>query len=235
MANSVFIWPGMFTNNGSQIVFSLPGAFPDGSASAPSITFASTLTTGFYTNNNSLLGVHTGTVTFRTTNTGFQIGTLQFGSTASASVDLIVARDAANTLAQRNGNADQTRRLGGANGTATDDRTIGTLLSALSGATATATNLIPAGTLVLGVTVRVTTLIEGATSFDIGDGSDVDRWGASIAVAANTTTSIADFTIASPIYYAAATSVVLTANGSNFTAGAVRVILHCLRVTAPTS
>jgi len=108
-------------------------------------------------------------------------------------------------------------------------------LTGLSGATVTATNLIPAGSLVLGVSVRVTTLITGATSFAIGDGTDADRWGTGIAVTAGTVTTLANITITSPIYYAAATSVVLTAAGSNFTAGAVRITVHFISLTAPTS
>lgn len=121
----------------------------------------------------------------------------------------------------------------GLNGQASTVRQATTTLSAMSGATVTATNLIPANSIVLGVTLRVTTLITGATSFDIGDGSDVDRWGAAVAVAANTTSATA--TITSLPFYAATTSVVLTANGSNFTAGAVRVTVHYMSTTAPTS
>lgn len=123
----------------------------------------------------------------------------------------------------------------GANGQQTTITHATTLLSALSGATVTATNLIPAGSLVLGVTARVTTLITGATSFEIGDGTDVDRWGTAVAVAANTTTDIANFTIASPVNYTAANNVVLTANGSNFTAGAVRLTVHYIDLVAATS
>jgi hypothetical protein len=104
-----------------------------------------------------------------------------------------------------------------------------------SGATCTSSNQIPAGSLVTGVTVRVTTLITGATSISIGDGTDADRWGTGIAVAANTTTSIANFTITTPVYYAAATNVVLTAAGSDFTAGAVRITVHYMSLSAPTS
>jgi len=104
-----------------------------------------------------------------------------------------------------------------------------------SGATSSATDLIPAGAVVLGVTVRVTTLITGATTFTIGDGTDADKWGATIALTAGTTTSGASFTAAGPTLYAAATSVVLTATGSNFTAGAVRVTVHYYDFTPATA
>lgn len=110
-----------------------------------------------------------------------------------------------------------------------------TLLTGMSGATVTATNLIPAGSLVLGVTCRVTTLITGASSFDVGDGTTVDNWGNNIALTSGTTTSIADFTAASPDFYTASTSVVLTAVTSNFTAGAVRVTVHYITLTPPAS
>jgi hypothetical protein len=110
------------------------------------------------------------------------------------------------------------------------------LLSGLSGATATATGIIPAGAQLLGVTVRVTTAITGATSFSIGDGSGVDLWGASIAVALNTITTSANYT-ANPTgtWSAAARNVVLTANGGSFTGGAVRVVAHYATLSGPES
>lgn len=126
-------------------------------------------------------------------------------------------------------------QVGAVNGQAFNIETASTNLTGLSGATATATNLIPAGSIVFGVTVRVTTGITGATTFDIGDGTDVDRWGAARPIAAGTTTTAANFTITSVPIYASATSVVLTANGSNFTAGDVRVTVHFARLTAATT
>jgi hypothetical protein len=105
----------------------------------------------------------------------------------------------------------------------------------LSGATKVSTaDLIPAGSLVLGVTVKVVTTITGATTFTIGDGTDADKWGATIALAAGTKTSIIDFTTTTPTYYAAATKITLTATGSNFTAGAVTITVHYISLTAIT-
>lgn len=106
-------------------------------------------------------------------------------------------------------------------------------VSGLSGATGTRSNFIPGGALVLGITVRVTTLITGATTFDVGDGTDVDRWGAAIAVALNTTTTGTAFTVNAPAHYAADTDLVLTANGSNFTAGAVKLLMTFMVFEAP--
>jgi hypothetical protein len=111
-------------------------------------------------------------------------------------------------------------------------------VTGMSGATVTATNLIPAGATVLGVTVRVTTLIasgDGGTTFTIGDGTDADAWGTGIAFAAGTVTSGTAFTVTTPLHYAAATSVVLTCTGGTFNAGAARITVHYLDYTAATS
>lgn len=111
-----------------------------------------------------------------------------------------------------------------------------TELTGLTGATATAASLIPAGSMVLGVATRVTTLVTGATSFDIGDGTDIDRWGATSAVALNSTTDPTDFTDNTISWQTSvAGDVVLTANGSNFLAGAVRITVAYISYSAPTS
>lgn len=107
---------------------------------------------------------------------------------------------------------------------------------AMSGATLTLTNLIPAGSLVFGVTVHPTTAItsgDGATTYNVGDGTDADRWGAAIAFANDV--NLTNITIASPVYYAAATNVVLTAIAGTFNAGVVRVTVHYMTLTAATS
>lgn len=106
---------------------------------------------------------------------------------------------------------------------------------ALSGASYTFTGSLPAGSLIIGVTCRVTTAITGATSFAVGDGTDVDRWGAAIAVTLGTTSTLADCTVTTPPIYATAGAVVLTAGGSNFTGGVVRLTTHYLSVAAATS
>lgn len=105
------------------------------------------------------------------------------------------------------------------------------------GATVSFSNNIPAGSLVLGISVRVLTNITGPATFNIGDGTGATRYGTGIAVAAGTTTSIADFTLASPLYYPAATNVVLTAVGGTgtFTGGSVRVTCHYISLTPATS
>lgn len=123
----------------------------------------------------------------------------------------------------------------GANGQALSIKESSVLLSGLSGATATATSLIPAAAVILGVSCRVTTLIVGPTTFNIGD-SDPDRFGAAIVVAKDTTTTLASHTGTLPPYLSAtATNVVLTADTTNFSAGAIRITVHYYDLTAATS
>ena len=95
--------------------------------------------------------------------------------------------------------------------------------------------LIPAGAVLVGLTTRVTALITGATSFDIGDGSDVDRWGAGIAVAATTTSDNTDWTSGIISGFPSAQDVTVTANGGNFTGGTIRATAHYMTAEAATS
>lgn len=121
------------------------------------------------------------------------------------------------------------------NGALSNIKVADTELTAMSGATVTATNLIPAGAFIIGITARVTTEITGATTWDLGDGSDVDRWGAALALSAGTLVDPTDYTVAGFGQFSSASDVVLTANVSNFTAGAVRITVHYIDLTAPTS
>lgn len=111
-----------------------------------------------------------------------------------------------------------------------------TTITGMSGATATASNFIPAGALVLGVFLKVTTLITmgAGTTFTVGDGTTADRWGSGIALALGTTTTFANFKAATSLLqaYASATSVVLTGTGGSFTAGAVRLTMVYMDSTA---
>lgn len=104
----------------------------------------------------------------------------------------------------------------------------------MAGATATIAGLIPAGSLVLGVTCRVTVVIPAPTvTWQCGDGVDADRWGTGLLLPAGTVTTIVDFTIASPVYYAAATNVVMTAVGGNFAGGTIIARVHYLQLGSP--
>ena len=109
------------------------------------------------------------------------------------------------------------------------------MLSGLTGASVTATDLIPAGADVRGITTNVVTTITGATGINTGDGIDVDRWGANTALTAGTKTDIKDYTAAGNGQFATANDVVITAVGPNFTAGAIRVSVHYLELIPATS
>lgn len=109
-----------------------------------------------------------------------------------------------------------------------------TLLATPSGLTATAAGLIPAGAMVLGITVRVQSTVTGPAGFDIGDGVNTDRWGNSIAVALGTQTTGADFVSSALEIFPVANDVVLTSDGVAFTGGAVRVSVHYISLAAPT-
>lgn len=128
-------------------------------------------------------------------------------------------------------------RMEGANGQRENWTLASTTVTCSSGSTCTASNLIPSGSMVTGVTIRVTTAITGPATIQIGDGTDADRWGTGIAIAANTTTTGSAFTINTVPFYAATTSVVLTAvgGGGSFTAGVVRITVHYHDFTAATS
>lgn len=104
-------------------------------------------------------------------------------------------------------------------------------LTGLSGASVTTTIAFPNQCIILGASVRVTTAITGATSFDAGDGSTVDRFGGTLGISLGSTNQ---GTIGPAGNYGS-TTVTLTANGGNFTAGAVRVAIMYLYLQPPTS
>jgi hypothetical protein len=104
------------TRSGTRIangIFTGQSKFADGSAAAPSISFTSDPDTGLYRVNSNYLGMTLGGVV----QTAYQAGyttfksTMQFGWSSgdptADGMDLILTRDAANTLAQRNGTSAQ--------------------------------------------------------------------------------------------------------------------------------
>jgi hypothetical protein len=95
------------TRSGTRIangIFTGQSKFADGSAAAPSITFTSAPTKGFYLNGGSIAVTHNGDAVYFNS-TGVSIpstNTLDFAG------DVFLRRDTANTLAQRNGTNAQT-------------------------------------------------------------------------------------------------------------------------------
>ncbi|MCK5318427.1 MAG: hypothetical protein KAJ55_10950, partial [Anaerolineales bacterium] len=78
----------------------------------------------------------------------------------------------------------------------------------------------------IGVTVRVLVSVGGPASFDVGDGTDVDRWGAAILSTIGTTTDITDFSSGAVTTFPLANDVVITSTGVDFTSGSIRITVH---------
>jgi hypothetical protein len=138
--------------------------------------------------------------------------------------DINLVRDGAGALAQRVSTTAQSFRCYDTYTSATDYHrvTIATAratLSNVSGASVTATGLIPAGAVVMGVTSKVTTALgtaNGTTGYKIGTGADDDRWGAITGTAAGTTSDNRNWTAGTIECFPSATDVIVTATGGNF-------------------
>lgn len=216
----------------------------NGTAAAPSVTFANDTDTGLYRVSANSLGVSIGGTLRLTGSTTSFTSTLPWlapnGTAAAPSLsfsgdtDTGIYRSAANELSVASGG---NRVAAFASTGAGGHLSISSKICAetgMSGATVTATNCIPAGSFVIGVSVYVDTAITGASSFDVGDGTDADRWGNNIALDADTTTSLADLVGTGVAIFTSANDVVLTAVTSNFTAGAVTITIHYLSINAGT-
>lgn len=116
-------------------------------------------------------------------------------------------------------------------GAATDMIVTEELLSGLSGASATSIISIPSRAIVLGVSTRTVAAITGASSYDCGISSEISKFGGSLGTAAGST----NVGVIGPQAFYGDTPIVLTANGGNFTDGAVRLCLHYLLPIAPQS
>ena len=106
-----------------------------------------------------------------------------------------------------------------------------TTLSNVSGATVTATDLIPAGAFLFGVTTRINTGLgagNGTTGYAVGTAADPNLWGDVAAITAGTASQSADFTAAGAAgLYIAAESVIITAAGGDFDGtGVIEVVAH---------
>jgi hypothetical protein len=157
-------------------------------------------------------------------------GSISFGGTSSTSIN----GESANVLSQRAGTSAQEKQLYGTFTSSTNYqrmtiKSVKQTLSALSGASATTTGtFIPDGAVVVGVTTRVGTALTGATGYTIGDGTDADRWGDITGTAIGTTSDNANWTAGTIECFTAGGNVTLTANGSNFTAGAIEICVFYL-------
>jgi hypothetical protein len=90
---------------------------------------------------------------------------------------------------------------------------------------------IPNRAIVLAVASRTTHAITGATSYDVGVSGEASKFGGTLGVSLGST----NIGVIGPTAYYADTKVRVTANGSNFTAGKVRLVIYFLEMTAPAS
>ena len=103
------------------------------------------------------------------------------------------------------------------------------LLSGLSGASVDSSVVIPSRAIVLGVSARTVTAITGATSYDCGIAGEPSKFGGSLGVAAGSTNA----GVIGPQAFYADTPIRLTADGADFTGGAVRIAIHYATVGVP--
>jgi hypothetical protein len=149
-------------------------------------------------------------------------------SVRSGANDATLNADAAHELALRSGTNAQKFAVYDTHASSTDYHRLRTItaratLSGLSGASVTATNIIPAGAIVMGVTAKVLSAVTGATSWQLGTAADPDRFAAAGGIALGSTTDNRNWTSGAIECFLSATSLVLTANGSNFTGGSVYI------------
>jgi hypothetical protein len=78
------------------------------------------------------------------------------------------------------------------------------------------------GVIGLGVNIRITTTITGPTSIDVGVSGDATRF---IAGLSTLTAGTSEEGVSVDVYTTGSTPILITANGGNFTAGAIRVQL----------
>lgn len=99
-----------------------------------------------------------------------------------------------------------------------------------AGSTSETAQFIPDKAIVLGVTARITVAITGATAWSLGVVGSPDRYGSGFGPALN---GFAHGVTGSPLAYFGESSVLLTANGGNFTGGEVRIAVHYLALSPP--
>lgn len=201
-----------------------------GSDSTPDLAFAVAPTTGLRRFTSSIIGVVIGGSAKAVFNGNSVVvaSTGKFSWAQSGAPndteDLILTRSA---IASMN--------IGGqANGQQLGVKTLTELTTIAAAATTDTAIQLPANALILGVSVRVTTVIPTATTFTVGDAGSAARFStAAVSVAAGSTDP---GTKAGAYYNAAAAAVRITPNGTPGAAtGAVRVTIHYLDVTPASS
>ncbi|MEM6636086.1 MAG: DUF2793 domain-containing protein [Pseudomonadota bacterium] len=100
-----------------------------------------------------------------------------------------------------------------------------------SGAVSTTTAIIPAGSVVFGVSGVVSTDITGTlASWELGVSGSSNRYGSGMGLAAG---SFVSGLTGNPLAYYADAPLELTATGGDFSGGAVTLVVHLFRMTTP--
>jgi len=100
-----------------------------------------------------------------------------------------------------------------------------------AGSTSAVVGLLPAGSIVYGITARVVSPIGGTTSIEIGVSGSSNRYGSGIGT---TTGAWARGITGSPLAYYAATDVILGAEAGTFDGtGVLRIAAHVAELTLP--
>ena len=101
----------------------------------------------------------------------------------------------------------------------------------LAGPSTDSTIVIPDRAIVFAVTTRTTQTVTGATSYDCGIAGDIGKFGSTLSIASGSTNS----GVIGPSAFYADTAVRLSANGSDFIGGNVRLAIHYMLCIPPAS
>lgn len=165
---------------------------------------------------------------------------LAFSSAATVygnSVDLILARAGIGIAKVSHGTATSAAELqvsGGNGGCISSVKALTELTTIAAAATTSTAIQIPANAVVLGVSVRVVTIIPTAATFTVTSATPTKTWNtAAVAVAAGSTDP---GTLPGPTYQTTASAIVITPNLTPGAAtGQVRVTIFYYTITPPTS
>ena len=216
--------------NANAAVIASVMAVGDGTAPLPSYSFVNDPDTGWYLPSVGSMRAVIGGATRLTLDSGITlVGNTIFGADNTYDIG------ASGATRPRNIYAGTGISLGGDNGQSIAVLQLTELTTIASAATTDTTIQIPAGAIVLAVSVRVTVAIPTAATFTVGDSGSVARFntGTTVSTALNTTDV---GTKAGAYYNSSSLSVRITPNltpGTNV--GRVRVTLLYMLSTPPTS
>lgn len=231
-----FSFGSVLTIGTTAVTSTVPILAPDGTAAAPSYSIASAPTNGMYWDGNALNFSRGGTrEMYIATGLVDIVTALAFGT----GQDVALSRGAANRLDLASGDSFRavlgTVDYANANGQLFSAVQQLTELTTIAAAATTDTTIqMPANAVVLGVSVRVTTVIPTAATFTVGDSGSAARFStAAVSTAANSTDP---GTKAGAYYNASALAIRITPDAQPAdNTGRVRVTIYYFSVTPPTS